>query len=74
VSETTTQKQVRLLLETQCRDAANLLAKHLPAGTAFALVIADFGEKGNVAYVSSAERDDMIRMFEELLTKWKATA
>lgn len=71
-TETTTQKQVRLVLEGQCRSAAEMLKAHLPAGVAFSLVIADFGAAGNIAYVSNAEREDMIRQFEDLLKRWKA--
>jgi hypothetical protein len=61
------QKQVRLLLESQARR----LAEGCPAGVGFALMIFDFGEGGNMAYVSNAERADMIRALEELLQKLK---
>jgi hypothetical protein len=65
--ETLVQKQVRLVLERQCRELADLLKTKVPAGVGFALFLFDFGEKGNTAYVSTAQRDDMIKLIWEWL-------
>lgn len=70
MAETRTETQVRMVLETQCREAADLLKANTPAGTVFCLVLADVGERGNVAYVSTCERDSAENMLYELLEKW----
>lgn len=38
----------------------------------FALFVFDFGERGNLAYCSNAEREDMIKTVEEWLAKQQA--
>lgn len=65
MSETFVQKQIRLVLEQQCHDAAVLLKDKLPAGVGFALFTFDFGEGGNLAYVSNGDRDDVLRLMGE---------
>jgi hypothetical protein len=71
MAETIVETQVRLVLERQCRAAADLLAKEIPAGTVFCLVLADVGSKGNLAYVSSCERESAANLLDELLGKWR---
>ena len=66
MAETFVQKQVRLVIEKQCRELADDLKAKVPAGVGFALFLFDFGTKGNVAYVSTADRTDMMN----LLTEW----
>jgi hypothetical protein len=70
--ESLVEKQVRLVLEQQCRAIADKLKDMCPAGVGFALFLADYGEKGNTAYVSSVDREDMIRLVEEWLERQKA--
>lgn len=72
MNESIIEKQVRLLLEKQCADIGREIGALLPAGVGFSLIVFDFGEGGNLAYVSNANRSDMIRSLEELLAKWKA--
>lgn len=67
LNETTTQRQVRLVLETQCRKLADDLRAKVPAGVGFLLFLADYGDAGNLAYVSSCKRDDAIRLVQEWL-------
>jgi len=67
VAETLVEKQVRMVLETQCRDLAKHLAPKVPAGCGFALFLFDFGADGNTAYVSTAQREDMVRLVAEWL-------
>lgn len=72
MSESFVEKQVRLMLESQCREYANLLRTKMPAGVGFALFLFDFGADGNVAYVSTARREDMIRLVREWLARTEA--
>jgi len=72
VSESHVEKQVRLVLEKQCADVGRIIADALPAGVGFAFLAFDFGARGNIAYFSNANREDMIRALEELLARWKA--
>jgi len=67
--ETLVEKQVRLVLERQCRELADKLKQWTPAGVGFALFLADFGEKGNTAYVSTVDRADMVRLVKEWLAR-----
>lgn len=45
-----------------------------PPGIGFAVLMFDFGETGNLAYVSNADRQDMIRAFKEFIAKHEAGA
>lgn len=64
--ETIIQKQVRLVLERQCREYAELLKSKVPAGVGFILFLSDYGENGNMAYVSTCERQSV----HNLLWEW----
>jgi hypothetical protein len=70
--ETIVQKQVRLVLERQCRELAELLASKVPAGVGFVLFLADHGPKGNTAYVSSVTRDSAHALVHEWLDRQDA--
>lgn len=65
--ETLVQKQVRLVLEQQCRQIAALLQPQVPAGVGFILFLSDFGDGGNTAYVSTVERASAIKLVQEWL-------
>lgn len=69
MTENFVQKQVRLVLEKQCRELAELLGSKVPAGVGFLLFLADFGEAGNTAYVSSVQREGAIKLVQEWLDK-----
>lgn len=69
--ETIVQKQVRLVLEQQCREIADTIAQACPAGVGFALLLFDYGDGGNIAYVSNGARDDMRKALRELLDRWE---
>lgn len=73
MAETFVETQVRLVLEKQTREIANVVKERLPAGVGFALFLFDYGAEGNTAYVSTAKRDDMIRLIEEWLARVKAS-
>lgn len=69
VAESTAQTQVRLILQKQCSEIGRMIGNALPAGTGFAFMIFDFGEKGNTAWISNAERPSMIRLMKEMIEK-----
>jgi len=60
---TTDRKQ----LEENSRDLADLIKPHLPPGTGFTLFLFDYGADGNLAYISTAPREDSIPMIREWL-------
>ena len=54
-------------LEQQCAKVGEKIGVHLPPGFGFALILFDFGERGNLAYMSNGEREDMLRVLQELI-------
>ncbi|MBT8453907.1 MAG: hypothetical protein KJO40_18240 [Deltaproteobacteria bacterium] len=55
-------------LEGVCADLAReVIVPILPAGAGFALLLFDLGERGNMAYMSNAKREDMINALEDLI-------
>lgn len=71
MSETTVQRQVRMVLEAECAEMGRVIASACSAGTGFVLVMFDFCEanKGNMAYLSNGRRPETIKMLKELLEK-----
>jgi hypothetical protein len=69
VRENRVQVQLRFVLEQQCRELAELLKSKVPAGVGFTLFLSDYGEGGNVAYVSTIDRHDSIRLVREWLDR-----
>lgn len=57
----------RKRIEEICRLLAESIIKRLPKGVGMALILYDFGEKGNLAYMSNGNRQDMIATLTELL-------
>lgn len=51
------------------RRLADVISEALHAGTGFALLIFDFGEGGNLSYISNAQREDMLRAMREFIDK-----
>jgi hypothetical protein len=58
--EPVVEKQVRLVLEQQTHDIAEKIKAWCPAGVGFMLFLMDYGTKGNLAYVSTIDRDAAI--------------
>ncbi len=52
-------------LEKTCRGYADAFQDVVPEGVGFAIFLFDFGEKGNTAYVSTADRKDMLKLLKE---------
>lgn len=57
----------REILEEESRKIADLIHLHLPPGTGFTLFLYDYGADGNLAYISTAEREYSIPLIREWL-------
>lgn len=68
-AETIVEKQVRLVLEKQTRELVDKMKPWVPAGVGFILFLADYGVKGNVAYVSTIEREDALKTVAQWLSR-----
>lgn len=62
----------RNVLEGIAKDLIGYTEHKLGKGTGIALFVFDFGDLGSCAYVSNADREGMIRLVEEWLTRMKA--
>jgi hypothetical protein len=62
-------RKARLALEAVCAKIGRKIGDALPPGVGFALILVNFGEQGNMAYVASVARPDMIKLFGETLDK-----
>lgn len=69
MAETRTQLQLRLLLETRCREIADRIAPGLLPGAGFALFMFDYEPPGALAYVSTGERAGIIRLMKEWIAR-----
>lgn len=70
--ETPQDRCERLELETFARGLVEALTEALPEGIGFALLLFHFGEGGNLAWISNAQREDMIRALREQLARFEA--
>lgn len=50
-------------------DLAHLLGDQMPKGCGFTLLLFSYGEGGDLFYISSAQRDDMLRTMAEFIQK-----
>lgn len=62
-------EQARLIEEMGIGDLAERLKAMMPAGRAFILMTIDYGEGGNLAYISTINREDSVRCVREWLKK-----
>jgi hypothetical protein len=51
------------------RELGVLLDKQMPKGVGFMLMVFDFGQKGNLAYISNGVREDVVRVLQEFIAK-----
>lgn len=58
-------------IETVLRRIGEDLKRQMPPNVGFTLLMFDYGENGNMFYLSSAQRADMIKAMEEFLSKNK---
>lgn len=54
-------------LEEHARDLARSIARNLPPGVVFGLVLANAGEGGFTAFMSNANRRDFIALLRDLI-------
>jgi len=57
--------------EITARDLGRRIKSAMPVGWGFTLVLYNYGGNGAITYLSSGQREDCIKMLEELLTKIK---
>lgn len=67
--ETFESKAMREALQETLREMANILKACLPEGIGYTLWLYDYGAKGNTVYISTAVREDMIKLVKEWLAK-----
>ena len=72
MAETPKQTEKRLALEEQTRAIADVINPMMPEGTTFMLFLGDIGDKGNLAYVGTSQRESTIEMMREFLNRWGA--
>ncbi len=56
-------------LEATCSSLGRTIGEVIPDGVGFAFILCDFGNEGNMAYLSNGNREDMIKMLREMATK-----
>lgn len=54
------------------RETARRIKDSMPPGFGFTLLVFDYGKDGNLFYVSSARREDMIETMKEFIRKQEA--
>ncbi len=56
-------------LEAHCAALGRTIIECLPKGVGCTFMMYDFGEDGNMAYISNGKRKDMIAMLKEFIVK-----
>ncbi len=56
-------------IEALMNRLAHTINDKLPTGWGFNLLLFEYGEKGALFYISSAQRDDMIRVMKEWIAR-----
>lgn len=51
------------------KDIGNMLAAQMPPGYGMMFMIYSYGEGGDLFYISSAMREDMLKMLKEFISK-----
>lgn len=68
----------RLVMEKVCGDIRDELMKAMKSegleGVGFSITLQDFGDGGSFAYASNCNRQDMIKLFREAISKLEASA
>lgn len=60
-------------VEFALRETAEFIKANgrLPIGMGFVLLMFDFGDKGNMFYISDAQREDVLKSMQEFIDKNK---
>ncbi len=53
---------------------AQVIDAALPPGHGFALLIVEFGDEGNLSWISNVERDDMIATMKDFIPRHEGRA
>lgn len=56
-------------VEFALREVAEYAKTRMPEGMGFTLLMFDFGQKGNMFYISNAQREDVINSMQEFIDK-----
>jgi len=56
-------------LRAKAREIGKIIGGALPEGVGFALLVFNYGEGGNVAWISNARRDDMMLALAEFMER-----
>ena len=56
-------------LQRDARAIGKRIAASLPEGTGFALLVFEFGQTGNLAWISNGERTDMLNALREFIVR-----
>lgn len=59
--------------EAALRKIGDYINGMVPAGMGFSLLLFDFGDGGNMFYLSSAQREDMLKAMKEFISKQEPT-
>lgn len=57
--------------EVEAQKIARILKDNMPNGWGFTLILYSYGAEGFMTYLSTGQREDCIKMLEELLLKIK---
>ena len=58
-------------IEALLKELGSDLKKRMPAGWGFNLLIFRYGEGGSMFYISSAQRNDMLKAMREFIDKFE---
>jgi hypothetical protein len=53
-------------LQEKANELGHRIGSALPDGAGFALVLFDYGPTGSTTYISSAQREDLVKLLREL--------
>lgn len=68
-NETATEAAARMGFEAQCANIGRVIGSACPQGVGFVLMMFNFGGKGSFAYVSNANRNDVVTLLGEAKQK-----
>lgn len=58
-------------VEKVMKEIGQLIAKELPEGWGFSLMIMDYGKNGCTFYISTVQREDMVKAMQEFIERNK---
>ena len=56
-------------VEASLKDLGSLIGNNIPPGYGFTLMIFSYGKSGHLFYISSAQREDIIKVMKEFIEK-----